>query len=173
MTVRSAGRRILECLILMVAVNCGKTPPPVTIAPPPVSIVAPPAAKAKTSITIAAAPDVNPDRAREPKPVVVRVYQLKADAVFANARFEALDDDDEKTLGETFVTRDEFTLQPGQRQVIDVVLSDATQYIGVVAAFRDINDPETVWRAVSPIPTRSLTIDVSGRRVVTALDPAR
>ena len=77
-----------------------------------------------------AAADVNPDRNQRPSPVVVRVYQLRTDTSFQAAQFEPLYDDDRKTLGEAFLTRDEFTLDPGQRQVIDVSLAIDTRYVG-------------------------------------------
>ena len=97
--------------------------------------------------------------------MLLRVYQLKADAAFQSAQFEPLFDDDKKVLGEAFVTRDEFTLAPGEKRVLEVVLADDTRFIGVVAAFREILDPSSVWRAIVPAPRKGLTVAVAGKRV--------
>ena len=110
-------------------------------------------------MTLTAAADVNPDRNQRASPVVVRVYQLRSEAPFQAAQFDPLYEDDRKTLGEAFLTRDEFTLGPGQRQVIEVTLASDTRYVGVLAAFRDLTNPATVWRVVVPTPKRSLAVD--------------
>jgi type VI secretion system VasD/TssJ family lipoprotein len=54
----------------LVAVNCGKAPPP---APPSITIAAPPDARVKAPMTLAASADTNPDATGRPSPVVVRV----------------------------------------------------------------------------------------------------
>ena len=47
---------------------------------------------------LSAASDVNPDATGRPSPIVVRVYQLRADAAFAAADFFALFDEEQQTL---------------------------------------------------------------------------
>jgi type VI secretion system protein VasD len=142
-----------------------KKPPPAPIVPP-ITIAAPVAAKAKATMTLSAGADVNPDRNRRPSPVVVRVYQLKADAAFKDAQFEPLYDDAKKVLGDAFVTGDEFQLLPGEKKVIEVALAGETRFIGVIAAFRDIRDPNSVWHVVVPAPRKGLIVSVAGTRVV-------
>ena len=170
MSVRACGTLLVWLLAAFVTEACGvlsKVPPPTApVAPPPITITAPVAAKVKTAMALSAGGDVNPDRNQRPSPVLVRVYQLRADAAFNDSRFEPLYDDDKKVLADAFVTRDEFTLAPGDKRVIDVVLADETRFIGVIAAFRDIAASDTVWRAVVPAPRKGLTVTVAGKRVV-------
>jgi type VI secretion system protein VasD len=171
----AASRALLPwCALALAGAACGllKKPTPPAPALPPITITAPVEAKAKASMVLTASADVNPDRNGRPSPVLVRVYQLKADGAFKSSQFEPLFDDDKKVLADAFGTRDEFTLSPGQKQVIEVVLADSTRFVGVVAAFRDIANAE--WRGVAEMPRdkesqkivlRNLNVTVSGKRV--------
>jgi type VI secretion system VasD/TssJ family lipoprotein len=170
--------RTLTLVLVMAAMcaACAKkppapAPPPVKPPEPPVTIAAPPPApgapvKAKAALTISTAADTNPDASGRGTSVVVRVYQLKSNAAFNGADFFPLYDDDKKLLGPEMITRDEFVLSPSERRTIDVVFSDETRFIGVVAAFRDIRNAQ--WRTVMPVPQGGLNVSVERVRVVTS-----
>lgn len=159
----------LACL----AAGCGgsKTPPAIPPVPtmPPITIVAPPAAppeRAKGSLTLTVGPDVNPNAAGRPSPVVVRIYQLKKQDAFMGAQFEPLYDDDKKALGEELVTTDQFRLVPGDApRTIEVAFAADAQFLGVLAAFRAIGNPTTTWKAVVRVPSKVLNVAVAGTRV--------
>jgi type VI secretion system protein VasD len=153
--------------LALLAVSCGKKappPPPVKPPDPPVTIAAAPEAKVKASMTIAANGEINPDANGRPSPVVIRVYQLKADAAFSKSDFTPLYDDDQKALGPELITRDEFVLAPSESRTLDVTLSPDTRFIGAIAAFRDIRNAQ--WRALLPAPRTGMTIGVERARVV-------
>ena len=160
-------RLSLACALAMAlaGASCGKAPPPPpTAPPPPVTIAAAPEAKVKTSLTIAAGTDVNPDINGRPSPVVVRVYQLKADGAFTGAEFFALYNEEEKALGPELITRDEFVLAPAESRTLDVTLSPETRFVGAIAAFRDIRNAQ--WRAVLAAPKTGMTVAVERARIV-------
>jgi type VI secretion system protein VasD len=168
MTMRRAWR-LLPCLMTATIVaGCAlpfmKKPPPPPAAPP-VTIAAPAETKTKASMTLAAESNVNPDRTGRPSPVQVRVYQLKAAMVFQDSQFDPLYDDDKKVLGEALVTRDDFTLAPGEKKTLEVSLAADTRFVGVVAVFRDVLDKESQWRAVAPAPRKNLLVTLAGKRV--------
>ena len=142
------------------------TPPPAPPPPAPVTIAAPPEAKAKTTMTLAATAEINPDANNRPSPIVVRVYQLKTDGTFRAADFFPLFEDAAKTLGVTFITADEFVLNPSEKKALEVSLSPDTQFIGAIAAFRDIRNAQ--WRAVLPAP-RAGGVSVAVERARIAL----
>lgn len=149
----------------LVCAACGKAPPP---APPaaPVTIAAPadaPAKATRATMTLVAAADINPNDSARPSPVVVRIYQLRADAAFTGADFLAVFDAEEKTLGAELITRDEFVLKPSERRTLDVVLTPETRFVGALAAFRDFRRSE--WRAIIPAPRSGLTVSLEGTRV--------
>jgi type VI secretion system protein VasD len=136
-------------------------PPP----SPPGTVVAPAAGKRTVDVALEAANELNPDRNQMFKPVLVRVYQLKADAAFRNAQFDALDEDDKKVLGDAFVARHEYTLAPGNTQRVEIPLADDTGYIGVLASFHDVVSAGSQWRAIVPVPKKPLRVSLAGSRV--------
>jgi type VI secretion system protein VasD len=160
------ARAVTVVSALVAAAGCAKAPPPPPAAPPPLTIAAPPEARVKTTLTIAADPDTNPDPSGRPSPVVVRVYQLRADAAFSKADFFSLYDDEQKVLGQELISRDEFRLSPSEQRTIDVAVADATRFVGAIAAYRDIRNAE--WRGVLAAPKGGLVLRVERNRVVLA-----
>jgi type VI secretion system protein VasD len=156
--------RWLPIILVTAVASCAKAPPPTPPSLPPITIAAPVQAKVKASMTLSAAKDVNPDAGGTPKPIVVRVYTLRADATFSSADFFALFNEEEKTLGAEMITHDEYVLDPGEQKKVDIAISEETRFVGVVAAFRDIRNAQP-WRITIPSPKGSFTITVERSRV--------
>src|ERR1700680_2089380 len=110
--------------ILLGLSACASPPPP----PKPTTITA----------ALDAHANVNPDARGRPSPVVVRFYELKSLAAFDAADFFSMFDRDKETLGAELVAREEFNLRPGEKRPLARTLQLDTRYIGVVAAFRDL-----------------------------------
>jgi type VI secretion system protein VasD len=104
---------------------------------------------AMLSATVVAAAQVNPDARRRPSPVVVRVFELKAPTLFEQADFVSLFEKDQAVLAAELVSREEFVLRPGESKPISKPLSPDTKFIGVMAAFRELERAR--WRAVVPV----------------------
>lgn len=104
---------------------------------------------ATLSATVVASAQVNPDARRRPSPVVVRVFELKAPTLFEQADFVSLFEKDQATLAAELVSREEFVLRPGESKPINKPLSPDTRFIGVMAAFRELERAR--WRAVVPV----------------------
>lgn len=121
---------------------------------------------ARTRLTVAAAADSNPDANGRPSPVVVRVYQLKADTAFVGTDFFALFDDEMKVLGGDLIGRSEYVLAPAERRTLELDVSADAHFVGVVAAFRDIRNAQ--WRTIvqAPLKKDDVTISVERARVV-------
>ena len=139
------------------AVGCASKIPP----PPPTST------PTLLRGTITADPGTNPDRVGRPSPVVVRVYELKSLGAFNDADFFSLYEKDQETLGGELVTREEYDLRPAETRKYERQLQPDTKFIGVVAAFRDLENSR--WRQAAPIPPQpnlTLTIGI-GSGVVT------
>ncbi|HEX2830684.1 MAG TPA: type VI secretion system lipoprotein TssJ [Burkholderiales bacterium] len=131
--------------------------PGVAPAPPAAVVVAPaaapqPPAPPKPSVaelSFVIDPNVNPDATGRPSPVVVRIYELKSLAAFNRADFFSLYEKDREQLGPDLVNRDELPLMPGAKPQAITTLKSETRYVGIVAAFRDIERAR--WRASTPI----------------------
>lgn len=143
-----AVARAAALVAAVVAAACASAPPKPTT----------------TNLTFAATADSNPDANGRPSPVVVRLYQLKADTAFSGAEFFALYDDEKKALGPELIGRDEFVLAPAERRTVQVAMSKDARFVGMIAAYRDIRNAQ--WRVVVPAPIKNnATIAVERARI--------
>jgi len=101
---------------------------------------------------IETAPDVNPGPAGRPSPVVVRVYQLRSPGPFLNAGFFDLYDNANATLGQNLIIWEEFELQPGEAREYNTKFDIDTKYVGVIAAYRDLENSR--WRELVTLPDK-------------------
>jgi type VI secretion system protein VasD len=138
--------------MLMLSAAC-KAPPP----PPPTAV----------KISVAVLASANPDSSGRPSPVLVRVYELKSTAAFDSADFFTLYGKDQATLGTDLNAKSEFLLRPGENRSLEQTVQPGTKFIGVVAAYRDIE--RSRWRATAPVPpnrTTPLAVKVGAADVV-------
>jgi type VI secretion system protein VasD len=161
---RLAVLHALAALVVMTA--CAK-------APPPVAPVEPAPKPVEAHMTIAVTADANPDATGRPSPVVLRLYQLKADSAFKGADFFGLFDDEQQALGAELLSRTELVLAPSDLRAIDVALDADARFVGAVAAFRDIRNAQ--WRALVPTwpeGLKHLIVAVERGRIVVSLQDA-
>lgn len=133
-------------------------PPPGAAAPgaPPALPVAPPAPARPTvlELTLVAAPTLNPSASQRPSPLQLRLYELRSVASFAKGDFMALYQGDQALLAGDLVLREQYTLLPGERQVIRRVLAAETRHLGFFAAYRDLE--RSLWRVQVEIKSGQL-----------------
>lgn len=106
----------------------------------------------KLSGILVAATDINLDSEGRPSPIVVRIYQLQSAVKFNNADFFSVYDDAAGVLGADLIAFDEFTLRPGQSIDYQAQFKPAAKFVGVIAAFRNINSAQ--WRADLELPKK-------------------
>jgi type VI secretion system protein VasD len=94
--------------------------------------------------------NVNPDVNGIAKPVLLRIYELRAAASFERAGFLDLQDKDEAQLGSDFVAREEFLIQPGERRVLERKGNPDVRAFGLFAAYRDLE--RSTWRSTIDSP---------------------
>lgn len=88
---------------------------------------------------------LNPDPNGRPSPLVFRIYSLSSPKAFDDADFFALYKNDEATLGPDLIAREELAIAPSESRVLQKELKEGTLYLGVMAAYRNINNAR--WRA--------------------------
>jgi len=93
---------------------------------------------------------LNPDLDGRPSPLAVRLYELKSLSVFNNADFFNLFEQDVALLGDELQMRDELHFQPGETKTLARDLRPDTRYLGVIGAYRDIENAR--WRNSIEIP---------------------
>ena len=120
------------------------------------------------SATLQAGATVNPDAHKRASPLVVRVYELKSAAAFEAADFVSLYERDQATLAAEMAAREEFVLRPGETRPWEKTVAPDAKFIGVIAAFRDIERAR--WKtlvAIKPNVKNVITIQ-AGEISVTA-----
>ncbi|MCC5853756.1 MAG: type VI secretion system lipoprotein TssJ [Alkalimonas sp.] len=99
-----------------------------------------------TTLHFRVAADLNPDQNDRPSPVIVKVFELASKTIFENQDFFALYDDPTAVLRTDLLKKDEFVFEPGQQSQSRMELHPATKAVGVIVAYRDIENAR--WRAV-------------------------
>lgn len=138
-------RILYQCLLLLLMgcmlPGCGTTQP-------------------TAEINIQSARYLNPDINGNPAAVVVSVFQLKSPFSFKNAGYDALDINSAAILGADLIDKQVFNIRPHNRKSIKLTLEQSTQYIGIVAGYRKIN--EATWHTIIRIPkgAKSVTIEL-------------
>ncbi|MFW1429611.1 type VI secretion system lipoprotein TssJ [Vibrio parahaemolyticus] len=97
-------------------------------------------------LEITANHNINPDSNGRPSPVVVYVFELTSNTLFESQDFFSIYEEYEKVLGPDLVNKYEISLTPGQKEIYQASMSPKTEYLGIVAAFRDIENSN--WRQV-------------------------
>ncbi len=106
------------------------------------------------TMTVRASSDVNKNLTGDPSPIVVTVYQLKDQLAFNMSNFFTLYQQSKTALSNDLLDSQQIMLRPGQQQSINMALSPDARYIGVVAAYSDIQNSQ--WRALWPVNQKKL-----------------
>jgi type VI secretion system protein VasD len=88
-------------------------------------------------MTIIASPKINPEEDGSPRPVQLRLYQLKTDNRLLNASFDQIWKDDKATLQDDLVKVDEFPVYPDTRTEVKFERDQAALFVVGVALFRN------------------------------------
>lgn len=108
---------------------------------------------------IEASVGLNPSVTQRPSPLLLRIYELRSAAAFNQADFMSLYQSDQATLGAELITREEVMLQPGETRPFAKKLSGETRFVGVVAAYRNLE--QATWRSIAAVqPGRSQQITI-------------
>lgn len=122
------------------------------------------------ALELSASTDANPDRNDRPSPVLVRVYELRSQGAFETADFFAMLEQDQAVLGSEMVNSWEFQLDPGESTTLDATFQASSGFIGVFAAYRDIERAQ--WRAITSVqPGRDNELSVNVGRLEVSIAP--
>lgn len=97
---------------------------------------------------------INPNRDGRASPVTVVIYYLKDGNAFMTLDFFNLYDPDSGALAADLIQRTDVQVAPGQTLPLASEFDPETTHIGVLAAFRDIDNAQ--WRAIIAVPEKGL-----------------
>jgi type VI secretion system protein VasD len=95
-------------------------------------------------------PNINPDHKHRSLPVVIRVYELTQKEPFLSATFHQLWHEDKSMLGNTYINRQEWIINPNSNITVHFQAQPQASYIGIIALFR--NPDQKHWRVIKAIP---------------------
>ena len=100
-------------------------------------------------VTLIASDDVNPDVRGRASPLSVRILELRSRSGFDAADFFSLYDRDQATLGAELLAKEQYILRPSDTQGYTRKAQGETRFLGVVAAYRDLEG--STWRVAAGI----------------------
>ena len=106
----------------------------------------------KVKAAVTAAEDLNPDYQGRPSPVNIIVFQLVSADAFSNADFFSLFEPEAAVLGGDMLARTQMLLKPGESREWVAEFDKETRFVGVIAAYRDIENAQ--WRAIVALPKK-------------------
>ena len=112
-----------------------------------------------TDLNINSAKYLNPDVNGQPAPVVVTLFELKAPFAFKAASFNQISNNAAALLGTNLIDKQSFEIRPASQQSLTQNFSTQTHFIGITAAYRNIEISD--WRKVLPIPPGSTKIHIN------------
>lgn len=113
---------------------------------------------AKANIYMHSAQYLNPDIDGKPSPIVVSIYALKTPFQFNQATYNQLDNNAAAILNTNLIDRQSIELRPAtQRKTIQMITPN-THYLGITAAYRNIDIAN--WRNVIKVPKKQRNINI-------------
>ena len=123
--------------------GCASAPTP---PPPATPVVLDPVT---LQVTLIASDDVNPDLRGRASPLAVRIVELRSRSAFDAADFFSLYEREQQTLGTELLAKEQYILRPGDTQGYTRKAQSEARFLGVVAAYRDLEGSN--WRAAMGI----------------------
>ena len=102
------------------------------------------------AIELRADPKVNLNASGRPSPVQVTVYELKSARAFESSDFFTLQADARAALGAELLNTEQVILKPGETKVLRYAGNPEARVVGVVAAYRDLE--QSKWRLLVSLP---------------------
>lgn len=103
------------------------------------------------STTIQSVYYLNPNTYNRPSPIIIVIYQLKNVSSFKQANFYSIYNHASKTLGNSLIDKEQIEIKPNQTKNLKLHLSTKANYVGIIAAYRNINRAQ--WRRIIEVPT--------------------
>ncbi len=124
---------VITGLLLGPAIGAGLIGSGCSAAPPPEEPK--PCDKQFVTLDIYAAGNINPNENGNPRPVVIRLYQLVSDLNLANARYNDVLNNPDKVLGKDVLKVDELSVFPNDHVRVKFERNKEAAFLGGVALF--------------------------------------
>jgi type VI secretion system protein VasD len=104
----------------------------------------------KIQLNVRSSAALNPDEAGNPNPLTIKVYELTSPDAFEEIDFIPLFKNPKEVLGKDMVGQEQIIqIRPNYKLAIRFTAKRETKYLGVVAAYQNIQNAE--WRLLIPL----------------------
>ncbi|MCH9743916.1 MAG: type VI secretion system lipoprotein TssJ [Gammaproteobacteria bacterium] len=103
----------------------------------------------KILLTTHSAEYLNPDINGKPSPLVLTLFELRSSIGFNQSSYQQLQDNCINALGNNLIDKQNIELRPGETKNIKQSITSDTRYIGLMAAYRNIQQAQ--WQRLVPI----------------------
>ena len=100
--------------------------------------------------SIIASSKLNPNSEKRPSPLLLSFYELKTALPFKSLNFYQLSQGNHKHLGSSLLDINEIEIRPGETRSYKQKLNENTRYLGIVAAYQNLDS--SLWKQIIPIP---------------------
>lgn len=121
------------------------------------------------TLTVEAAPDINPSSHDRASPVFLRLYELTKEEAFAGADFIDLYERADSALGSSLVAQRQLPrIAPNEVRDYELVLDSDTRYVGLLAEFYQYEN--AAYKVVVPVTSKNvfrdrLRVRISGNQL--------
>jgi len=83
-------------------------------------------------------------------PIAFKVVQLRDDSLLLSADYQSIRDDLKASLGQNYVSHDDYVLVPGQFKFVDFInINPKTRFIAIIGDYNDIEN--STWKVVTKV----------------------
>ena len=94
-----------------------------------------------------------PDMVSGSTPIAFKVVQLRDDSLLLSADFQSIQDDLKGSLGQNYVSHEDYVLVPGQFKFVDFIdIDPKTRFIAIIADYNDIEN--ATWKVVIKVDSK-------------------
>jgi type VI secretion system VasD/TssJ family lipoprotein len=106
--------------------------------------------KAQQAMTLA---NNVPDMVSGSTPIAFKVVQLRDDSLLLSADYQSIQDDLQGSLGQNYVSHEDYVLVPGQFKFVDFIdINPKTRFIAIIADYNDIEN--ATWKVVIKVDSK-------------------
>jgi type VI secretion system protein VasD len=91
-------------------------------------------------------------------PVILIIYQMKSNLTFNTADFFSIYKNSNAVLGDDLISKEPFVVLPNKTQDVSLKIDKAAQYLGIIAAFQNINNSK--WRESIQLTSKMKDISI-------------
>jgi type VI secretion system protein VasD len=126
----------------------------------------------RVEATIKSTSDINPNLDNKPSPLVIRIFELKSIDAFQNNDFFSLYDNESESIGKDILAKNEIEVRPGEKYKYNRDLNVETRYLGVIAAYRNLDNSQ--WRASIEVPlNKKINITIQLRKLAVSINSTK